>query len=117
MCTRESADFSNALRTVAVVEANHLVPLGLVADEVDLDSDLTALRVTLHIDDSSWQPFAHLVEHINTTVQLEAHTTAPLLLDTHCRSVVNWNRADPLIVLGCVARVVHKNTLLFVLDL
>ena len=84
MCLGKSPYFSDALQSVGI-QPDDFVPLWLVPDEVNLHCDLCpALLIMMDLNDASRAPFTHLIEHINSIINLEVHALAPLLLDAQC---------------------------------
>ena len=71
MCARKSADFSDSLRT-QFIKQDCLIPLGLVAHKVDSHGSLHHLLVALDINYAGREPFTHLVEHIDSIVDLKS---------------------------------------------
>ena len=110
MSFRESANLSYPLLVFGIHKTDNLVPFRLVPYEVHFDRNLSTILL-LNVNDSRRQPIPLLVQDIKSVVQLEAHWSTPLLLQS-VRTFTVWRVIDPLIIFFGKTSVVDKDSLL-----
>ena len=111
ICAGESTYLADATHAHIIVKVNYLVPLGLVPDKVHLDGFLMAFSVCDYICDACGEPLTHLVEYVHAIVQLEVHTTTPLLKQAWAADIY------PLVILRIEAGVMDGNFSIDLIDI